>query len=568
MYSRLCRLAFFIFFIPGVHAQELNGLAGNAQMQREADARFFDGLKQLLLDKPEEAAKSFEKSLDINNQNAAAHFKLAEIQTDRNQIPEAIKHISEACKLEPKNPYYLGLLAELQEMSGDWKNAIKSWRKLGALPNQDPLETRLSVARIFIEQKKFKDAIEEINLCQKETGPTYDLFQFRISLHLKRNDLKAAIAEGETMLKTFPDDVNAWSSVCRLLLSNNKIQEAREKTIELLRRFPDYAAAHLILADIYLQEKNETAAFEEMQKAFTSPDLPSEAKIEILSGFLRAPMEPEDARQATELSDILLKIHPGEARVFIVRGDVLNMTGRNREARDMYLNAKRLDKNNFSLWEQLVLIDLNLNEIDSLVVHTTQARELFPNTPSFAFYNGLGLLMQKKYEGCVEALEHAARISPDNRSMQLEIFSQLGDAYYNLKNPEKSFSSYDEALALDSSSGHVLNNYSYFLSLEKTQLEKAVRMSSRLVQLFPEDPTYLDTHGWVLFQAGRYAESIEFLEKAARASGSGVIWEHYGDALYRNRRLAEAETAWKKALELGGGTSPELPAKIRDKKLN
>lgn len=567
MFLRLFRLLFLVFPIAGTLAQEINGLAGNAQLQREAEAHFFDGLKQLLLEKPEDAGKSFEKSLDINPGNAAAHFKLAEILTERNQLTDALKHISESCKLEPKNPYYLEFLAEIHEMSGDWKNAIKTWRNLGTLPGQDPSENRLSIARIFIEQKKFKDAIEEINQCQKETGPSLDLFQFRISLHLKRNDLKSAMAEGEAMLKTFPDDANAWSSVCRMLLSNDKLIEAKEKTGELLRRFPDYAPAHLMLADIYLQEKNEAAAHEEMRLAFISPDLPSEAKIEILSGFLRAPMDAEDSRQATELSDILLKVHPGEARVFIVRGDVLNMSGRSRDAREMYLKARTLDKNNFSLWEQLVLIDLNLNEIDSLVIHTTQARQLFPNTPNFAFYNGLGLLMQKKYAECVEALEHAALISTENRAMQLEIFSQLGDAYYNLKNMEKSFSSYEQALTLDSSNGHVLNNYSYFLALEKMQPLKAVRMSSRLISIFPNDPTYLDTHGWVLFQAGRYAESLDFLEKATQASGSGVIWEHYGDALFRTGRFQEAESAWKKALELGGA-SPELPAKIRDKKIN
>jgi Tfp pilus assembly protein PilF len=202
-----------------------------------------------------------------------------------------------------------------------------------------------------------------------------------------------------------------------------------------------------------------------------------------------------------------------------------------------------------------------------MVIHTTEARKLFPNTPSFAFYNGLGLLLKKNYEAAVEALEHAARISPDNPEMQLEIFSQLGDAWYNLKQLEKSFSSYEEALAMDSLNAHVLNNYSYFLSLEKVQLEKAVRLSSRLVKLFPEDATYLDTHGWVLYQTGRYAEALEFLQKASGSSASGVIWEHFGDALFRSGKSAEAETAWKKALELGGA-SPELPGKIRDRKIN
>jgi tetratricopeptide (TPR) repeat protein len=556
-----------VLIITPAKGQILEGLAGNAQLQREAESHFMDGLKLLLLDKAEEAARSFEKSLDINPSNATAHFKLAEIQMDRNDMTSALQHAGEAVRLDPSNHYFLELQAEVQEAVQDWKAAIKTWRKIGALAGQNPEEVRFSIARIFIDQKKYKDAIEELNRFEKEQGPSQELFQFRMELHLKRSDLKAAMSEGNAWLKAFPDDQESWASVCRMLLSNNRAAEAKEKIAELIRRFPDYPSAHLMMADLYLQEKNEAAAFREMRLAFESPDLPAGAKIEIVAGYLHGNLSQDDFQQAMDLCDLLIRVHPGEAKVYIVRGDLLNQAGKGRQAREMYLMARNKDRNNFGLWEQLVLIDLNLNEVDSLVIHTSEARQLFPNTPSFSFYNGLGLLMQKKYESAVEALEHAARISIDNRNMQLEIFSQLGDAYYNLKQLDKSFSSYDEALQLDSSNGHVLNNYSYFLSLEKTGLQKAVRMSTRLVQLFPEDPTYLDTHGWVLYQNGQFKEALGFLEKASKVSNSGVIWEHYGDALYRNGRQSEADEAWKKAMDLGGGTSPDLPAKIRDHKV-
>ena len=567
MNRRILPLILFFLVIRLLPAQVLEGIAGNAQLQREADNHFLDGLKALMLEKPEDASRSFEKSLDLNDKNAAAHFKLAEIKAEQNQIANALSHAQSAARLEPGNRYYLELLADMQELSGDWKASVKTWRKIGNLPEQDKMEIRLAVARLYIEQKKFSDAINELNLCEKENGPTPDLFQFRINLYLKKNDLKGAIAESDAWLKTFPDDPEAWSSVCRILLSNNKIQEAKSRIQEMMSRFSDNPGGHLMLADVYLQENNETAAFEEMRKAFLNPDLPSEAKVEIVSGYLRTPQDKEDQSRALELCDILIKVHPEDARALIVRGDVLNLNGKTREAREMYLKARRFNRNNFALWEQLVLIDLSLNETDSLVIHTTEARQLFPNTPSFAFYNGTGLLLQKKYEASVEALEQAARISLENRMMQAEIYSMLGDAYYNLKQLDNSFKSYDEVLAMDSSNAHVLNNYSYFLSLEKTRLDKAIAMSSRLVSLFPDDPTYLDTYGWVLYQSGRYADALNPLEKASRASGSGVIWEHYGDALFRTGKTTEAESAWKKALELGGGTSPDLPAKIRDRRV-
>ena len=179
----------------------------------------------------------------------------------------------------------------------------------------------------------------------------------------------------------------------------------------------------------------------------------------------------------------------------------------------------------------------------------------------------MGNLMKKNYPKAVEALEQAKRISLENKDMQLEIYSQLGDAYFNLKESEKSSQAFDEALMIDSNNAHVLNNYSYFLSLDKKNLGKALKMSAKLILLAPEDPTYLDTHGWVLFQNGDFSSALSVLEKAAKNSNSGVIWEHYGDALFKMNKQNEAFDAWKKAKELGNEISPELDKKLKDKQL-
>jgi Tfp pilus assembly protein PilF len=193
---------------------------------------------------------------------------------------------------------------------------------------------------------------------------------------------------------------------------------------------------------------------------------------------------------------------------------------------------------------------------------------LFPNTASFSFYNGLGNLMQKHYKEAAESLEHAKLISLDNIEMQFEINSQLGDAYYNLTEKEKAWASFDEALKIDSNNSHILNNYSYFLSLEKEMLDKAETMSRKLVLLFPEDPTFLDTYGWVLYQNGKFALALPVMEKAVKDSKSGVIWEHYGDVLFQLGKVDEAGRAWQKASELGGEISTQLAKKIKDRKIN
>ena len=69
------------------------------------------------------------------------------------------------------------------------------------------------------------------------------------------------------------------------------------------------------------------------------------------------------------------------------------------------------------------------------------------------------------------------------------------------------YKAYDRSLRYDPDNAMVLNNYAYFLSLEERDLEKALAMASRATALTDNNPTYLDTHAWVLFKLGRVDEA-------------------------------------------------------------
>jgi len=537
------------------------------KQKMEIESLFFDATKAEMLENPEEASRIFEKLLSLDPENSAAHYKIAGIQIKQNKIAEALKHSKKATKFGKDNYYYWLQYAQLLEDNKEWKEAIKSYRYLvDHFPEQQ--QYRLSIAQIYIRNGKVKEAVKELDGVEQFLGASNELFQLRQKLFIQQGKLDAAIEDGNRWISVLGEEPEPYFSVAQLLIANNRIPEAKKILFQMSEKFPSNPTAHLMLADIYINEKDEVKAEIEMIAAFKSPDLPIGAKIDIVSGYLRGMDSDEEKRKAIELCDLILQVHPEDSRSYIIKGDILSRMNDKRGARDMFLKAKLKDKNNFGLWEQTILIDLTLNEIDSLTKHTSAAKELFPNTPSFSFYNGMGNMMQKKYVKAIESLEHASRISLENREMQFEIYSQLGDAYYNTGDKEKAWQSFDEALKLDSNSSHVLNNYSYFLSLDKVRLELAKRMSAKLVKLYPNDETFLDTYGWVLYQNGLYTDAFEQLEKATKSTASGVIWEHYGDVLFKLGKIPEACIAWKKASELGGEVSEGLLKKIKEKKLN
>lgn len=537
----------------------------NAKM-REAENLFLDACRLDITENHEEALTMFKRVCEMNPKNGAAFYKTAELLLRQNNEEEALKYAEKAVQLDKNNSYYLEMLAEIQENTNQWKDAVKTYDDMiKRLPGGK--KYRLSKARVYIKHRQTKNAIKELEKVEEETGPSPEIYQTRQQLYLQDDNARQAEVECKNWMKAFPEDDEAKMTYARFLIEQKRYKEAKQQLSELVESDQGFATAHLLLANLYLLENDEKKADEEIEKAIRSPELPVEAKIELVSGFLAGPQLKEDEDKALKLCELILESHPGSSKALILKGDLLNKFGYKKEARDCYIKAVATEKNNFALWEQLVLLDLNLNETDSIRKHTAEAKELFPNSAIFAFYNGLSNLILRQYEKSAESLEDARRLSVGNRQMLQEIYSQLGDAYYNLKDNEKSFAAYDEALKLDSSNAHVLNNYAYFLSLEKSRLQQALNMSRRLVALHPDDPTFLDTHGWVLYQKGDFAEALGVLEKAAGQSKSGTIWEHYGDALFQNGKTDKALEAWKKARELSPGASEQLDKKLKDKKL-
>ena len=100
------------------------------------------------------------------------------------------------------------------------------------------------------------------------------------------------------------------------------------------------------------------------------------------------------------------------------------------------------------------------------------------------------------------------------------------------------------------------NNYAYFLSIGGGDLQKALQLSEQSIAgADSENPTYLDTYAWINYLLGNYEKAEEVQLKAVEVSKkedyrSAELYDHLGDILARNGRLAEALDAWREAVRI------------------
>jgi Tfp pilus assembly protein PilF len=95
------------------------------------------------------------------------------------------------------------------------------------------------------------------------------------------------------------------------------------------------------------------------------------------------------------------------------------------------------------------------------------------------------------------------------------------------------------------------NNLGYFLTERNEKLDEALKLIQEAVKSEPDNPSYLDSLGWVYFKMGRLDLAEENLKKALKYdSSSATIHDHLGDVYQKQGKSDLAKASWQKALTL------------------
>ncbi|HYG39208.1 MAG TPA: tetratricopeptide repeat protein [Cytophagales bacterium] len=533
---------------------------------QEGEFYFAEGMKFYILEDYPKAMVNFSKVLEINPDNAANHFIIAEVLEKEKKYSEALFHALKALELEDKNKYYYTSLAGIYESLQKNKEAIDVYlRLLKVFPNTH--EVFYDLANNYLALSRYDEALEWYNKIEDVYGVNEDVTRQKQQIYLKQNKLNEALAEGETLIMHFPDEPIYKINQVELLVSNNKSDEGLALLESIAEGYPDEPYSRVMLWEMYKERGNVEKAEENLMAAFKNPKLDMATKVKIIVDFIGRFPDPKAKATAMKLGESFLKTHPDDPTAYTLYGDLLRNDNKKEEALSYYAKASRLDESNFNVWQWLVSLNFDLNRIDSALVYSDKALELFPNQPEFWYFSGVGYFMKKNYKRSTEILEQAKALSLTNQGLTNQINTILGDAYNNLKEYKKSDAAYEEVLKNNPNEEHVINNYSYFLSLRKEKLELAKDLSSKLIKAHPENATYLDTHAWVLYMLKDYSQAHKLLEKAVKLSPTnGAILEHYGDVLFKIGEKAKALENWIKAKE-AGETSELINKKISEKTL-
>jgi tetratricopeptide (TPR) repeat protein len=217
-----------------------------------------------------------------------------------------------------------------------------------------------------------------------------------------------------------------------------------------------------------------------------------------------------------------------------------------------------------NLWNQILLINSELDDLEAIKVESKAAIELFPAQPLPYVLLGFAYLRDSSWQKAVTILEEGKMYAMGNRPLEAQFLTFLADAHHHLGNHATSDKYFERILEANPNDVAAMNNYAYYLSLRQEKLDKALTITKRSNELSKDNPMFLDTWAWVHFQRGEYNEALKLMDRvAAFGIESGEVWEHYGDILAKLGRMEEAIAAWEKAFEIGGVNNEKVQIKIQ-----
>ena len=533
----------------------------NEMRLREAEFFFTEGEKYFMLEDYTKALLFFQRVIELNPENATVHYKTAEILSKGNKeddFERAALSIENALRLEKKNKYFYLLASNIYNSMSNFSKAEQALETM--MKEVDGTEEYLyELAAIYQYDKKSEEAVKVYNRAESIMGINEVSSLQKLKIFLDASKLNEAIAEGEKLLAAFPDEERYAMGFAETLAQKGQVKKAIETMEKFLANHPEAGTPKILLAGFYRDGGQENKARELLKNAFLDPSVDISSKVIVLSSY-NALMSQNRAKNISdpglesftlELFDELRKNYNDEPNVHIVGGDLYLTLKRKGEAEREYIKAIQKGSSSFEAWQNLLGLQSENNQFDSLIYYSEKGMEVFPNQAMLYYFNGYAHIRKKHYREAISSLEQSKRLSASNPAFVSDINGMLGDAYNGTREYIKSDKAFDEALSFNPNNDFVLNNYSYFLALRKENLDKAERMSALAAKIQPNNSSYLDTYAWVLYMREKYKEARKVMDRAmGQPDVTSTHFEHYGDILFQLGDVEAAVKQWEKARSL------------------
>jgi len=548
--SFLLLLLTLFLWCPNGHAQDTDSV--DASLTRALEF-FIDGINDFENQDYEQALDKLIAAHLLFSDDAGINYALSDVYLETGDLVNAAYYGQMATELEPENKWYLLHLTDVYRLSGRNEMAVETLQNvLIKYPDDQVVLYTLSESYLeFGELEKSNDVLDKLITL---TGGSFELHLRKFQTYNALDQKENALSELEKIRALNPGNLTTLHTISQYYIELDDMEAAESTLMDARDRNPGDPTTLLLLAEIYSEnrewEKLGNTFIEMIQDPMINPEQKMELARFVFAQNQRFPDEPILQNQSEKIIIALGENEPefGPAQLLAAEYHL--------QMNDFDTALEILEHINSTLpelseaWGQRVQLLFSLNRYEEVISLSESANRNSPDNSFIQFFSGASYMLNNQYIEAEQWLQEAT-ISPSQRAFRSVIYSTLADVKHELEKWTESVDAFQNALRLDRNNHNALNNYAYYLSLRNENLDEALEMSERAVEIEPENASYLDTLGWIYFKKDDLDLALEYIQKAVdTGDASAEVYEHLGDVYSAMGDETKAREWWDKAFEL------------------
>ncbi len=513
---------------------------------------YTEGVKRAIIDGPAAALPYFEAALEMEPRHAPSHFEKGNALVVLQCMPQAMKSMERAVELDSLNKWYLDRYARLLVMNREYERAMPVYRRLLRAESRSPEVYRILAA--LYEQKQMPvSAVSVLDSAEIKLGRISELSDYKRHLLMSIRQYDRALKETEAMIEENPYNEENYRVMADIYAQSGRDSLAVVYYEKALEVNPGSVMALAALNKFYEERNDDRNFMRTAEKLFLSEDIELKTKIDFFGDITRdIDFYRNNYFTINSIASTLAARYPGSYEAMELYAGHLIKSGELEKALELYKSHTEDSLRRVELFSAIMEIEAYLQRPDSLYKYADMAIRAYPERVENYMQKGGALQYMERYGEALKAYKAGLRYA-ENDSVRSVIVGTIGDLYHTMDNYKKSFQYYDKALGYDPDNTTVLNNYAYYMSLRDLELERGLEMIEKVIAIEGNNPTYLDTKGYILYKLGRYDEAkrVQLLAISLDSRQSGELFFHYGDILYALGDKFMAKVYWKRALEKG-----------------
>ena len=502
----------------------------------------------IIEDPIEQEQVQFESNKEIKtkpneNVKAIAHFMDGQLFMSQGNYSMAILEFQDALELDPEATTIIVSMAESY-----WKlgKAKKSEELLFNALNLDPedYEAREMLANQYIYQNKHDKAIEQYRVLAEnaDEGDTKYLIALA-KLVLSQNDINESIS---LFIKAYERDksrIDILEEAANLSLRSRQLEKARnlyKQLIDIDMNNAYYLSTYIDLIVMSGDYENGITALESLI------DIEGET-TERLSQLGILYYKIDNIVKAKPLFNKLVNMNHFDATIMHFLSNIYieeSIFDSARIIADQIIYHHPSDPRGYL---DAALAELNKENPIGAIKVLEPVNKKFNSEFSIQYLLGSSYQQLKEYDKATIVLRESLKIYPESRGAR----HTLAIASDALSYWTESDSLYEGLIKSDENDVQALNNYSYSLVERNIQLNKALNMAKKAIDLEPKNAAYLDTIGWIYYKMDNIEKALSFIRKSIELDNdNAVVLEHLGDVLIANNQVEEAILFYLKALDI------------------